>query len=40
MPTEPEKRLPDSDIRIEICTEKDADKIVNKHFSRTSSSHF
>jgi hypothetical protein len=28
IPTKPENRIPDSDIRIEACTEEDADKIV------------
>jgi hypothetical protein len=28
MPVEPEKRLPESEISIELCTEKDAEKIV------------
>jgi GNAT superfamily N-acetyltransferase len=27
MPVEPSRRLPDSDIRIELCTERDAEKI-------------
>jgi hypothetical protein len=27
-PVDPEKRLPDSEIRIELCDESDADKIV------------
>jgi hypothetical protein len=40
MPTEPEKRLPDSDIRIELCTEKDADRIVSISQTTPSKSHF
>ncbi len=28
MPVEPEERLPDEEIRIEMCTEKDAEKVV------------
>jgi hypothetical protein len=39
MPTEPEKRLPDSDIRLELCTEEDADKIVSTLPSRTPKYH-
>jgi hypothetical protein len=27
-PVEPEKRLPESEIRIEVCDESDAEKIV------------
>jgi GNAT superfamily N-acetyltransferase len=37
LPTEPEKRLPNSDIRIELCTEKDADKIVHNPSSPATS---
>jgi len=28
MPTEPSRRIPDADIRLELCTEADAPKIV------------
>lgn len=33
IPTKPEDRLPDSDIRIEACDESDADKIVSHNLS-------
>jgi len=29
MPTEPSRRIPDADIRLELCTEADAPKIVS-----------
>lgn len=35
-PVTPERRLPDSEIRIEFCTEEDADKLVYLSFPKSS----